>query len=142
MPKKLLLFKYFLFRNRIDWNNSTSFLTLFPLVHPCSFYLSPSNLGEKTKGCKLNIKDQCFLHSYIYNDNKNIYMFIKNVKWKKNVYAFLIKKTPNFICWTRLKTEKLSASFTQLVQELCFPYQRTLFSVWKIRHFFVQQTHR
>ena len=47
---------------------------------------------------------------------------------KKNVYAFLIKK-PNFICWTRLKIEKLSASFTQLVQELCFPYQRTLFSV-------------
>ena len=27
--------------------------------------------------CKLNVKDQYFLHSYIYNDNKNIYKFIK-----------------------------------------------------------------
>ena len=24
-----------------------------------------------------------FLYSYIYNDNKNIYQFIKNGKWKK-----------------------------------------------------------
>ena len=38
---------------------------------------------EKTQH-KLNIKDQCFLHSYIYNDNTNIYMFRKkNVKLKK-----------------------------------------------------------
>ena len=33
--------------------------------------------------CKFNIKDQCFLHSYIYNDNKNIYKFIKLVNKKK-----------------------------------------------------------
>ena len=26
---------------------------------------------------RLNIKDQRFLSSYIYNDNKNIYMFMK-----------------------------------------------------------------
>ena len=30
--------------------------------------------------CKLNIKDQCFLHSSTYSDNKNTYMFVKNVK--------------------------------------------------------------
>ena len=27
--------------------------------------------------CKLNVNDQYSLHSYIYNDNKNIYKFIK-----------------------------------------------------------------
>ena len=32
--------------------------------------------------CKLNIKDQCFLHSYIYNGNTNINMFIK----KRNMF--------------------------------------------------------
>ena len=35
--------------------------------------------------CKLYIKDQWFLHSYICNDNTNIYMFIKKWKKKKNV---------------------------------------------------------
>ena len=43
--------------------------------------------------CKLNIKVQCFLHCYVYNNNTNIYMFIKKtLNEKKNVYAFLIKK--------------------------------------------------
>ena len=27
--------------------------------------------------CKRNIKDQCFLYNNIYNDNKNVYEFIK-----------------------------------------------------------------
>ena len=37
--------------------------------------------GEKKEKnqffCKLNIKEQYFLHSYIYSDNTNIYIFIK-----------------------------------------------------------------
>ena len=37
--------------------------------------------GEKREKnsffCKINIKDQCFLFSYMYIDNTNIYMFIK-----------------------------------------------------------------
>ena len=41
----------------------------------------------------VNMQDQCFSHSYIHMDNKNIYKFIKNVKWKKYIsgYTFLIK---------------------------------------------------
>ena len=35
-----------------------------------------------------------FLQLYIYNDNKNIYSSCKNLNEKKNVSAFLIKKTP------------------------------------------------
>ena len=34
-----------------------------------------------------------FLHSYIYNDNKNIYKFKETLNEKKNVYAFL-KNSP------------------------------------------------
>ena len=34
------------------------------------------------------------MYIYIHDDNKNIYKFIKTLKEKKNVYAFLIKKTP------------------------------------------------
>ena len=30
---------------------------------------------------KLNIKDQCFLHSYIYNGSKNICNFIKSLPY-------------------------------------------------------------
>ena len=67
--------------------------------------------------CKLNVKDQCFLHSYIYNGNKIIYRFIKTLIEKKYVYGFLIKKN-TFICWTRLKTVKLLA--TAMQKELCF----------------------
>ena len=40
---------------------------------------------------KLNAKDECFLHSYIYNQNKNIYKFIKKLN-QKNTYHFFIKK--------------------------------------------------
>ena len=41
------------------------------------------------------MKDQCFLPSYIYNDNANIYMFIKTLNEKKNiVYTFFIKQAP------------------------------------------------
>ena len=44
-------------------------------------FLNEKSGGEKREKnyffCKLNIKDQCFLHSYIYNNNKNIYRFIK-----------------------------------------------------------------
>ena len=42
-----------------------------------------NNFFEKTQ----HKRWQCFLHRYIHDNNKNIYMFIKNV------YAFLIKKT-------------------------------------------------
>ena len=42
--------------------------------------------------CKGNIKDQRFLHSDIYNDNKDVCEFLKNVKWNIYIYAFLIKK--------------------------------------------------
>ena len=41
----------------------------------------------------MSIKDQRFLYSYIYNDNKHIYKLIQNAKWKENVYTFFIKKT-------------------------------------------------
>ena len=45
--------------------------------------------GEKREKnyffCKLNIKDQCFLHSYIYNDKTNIYMFIKKTLNEKKM---------------------------------------------------------
>ena len=34
------------------------------------------NWGVKREK-RINLKDECFLHSYIYNDNTNIYMFIK-----------------------------------------------------------------
>ena len=44
----------------------------------------------------MSIKDQRFLYSYIYNDNKHIYKLIQNAKWKENVYTFFIKKN-NFI---------------------------------------------
>ena len=45
-------------------------------------------------------------HSYIYIKNKNTYSFI-------NVYDFLIKNA--FICWTRLKIEKILATAKQLI---------------------------
>ena len=34
-------------------------------------------------------------HSYIHMDNKNIYKFIENVKWKKNVWLHLFNKKPS-----------------------------------------------
>ena len=34
---------------------------------------------------------------------------------KKNINAFLIKN--NFVCWTRLKTEKLLATAKQLIKQ-------------------------
>ena len=67
--------------------------------------------------CKRNIKDQFILNSYIYNDNKNIDMFIKKASNnnKKNVYLFLLKNT--FIYLSRLKTEKFSGTPNQLVRK-------------------------
>ena len=52
------------------------------------------NRGVKRKNFffKTQHRDKCFLHSYIYNDNEIIHKFIKNVTWKKIVYAFLITK--------------------------------------------------
>ena len=48
------------------------------------YEFSNEKMGSKREKkyffCKLNIKDQCFVQSYIYKDNKNIYKFIKNVK--------------------------------------------------------------
>ena len=56
-------------------------------------------------------------------------MFIKNVKWKENVYAFLIKNT--FICWNMLKTKKqLPSNFSE----------RTAWCL-KITQFFSQSKH-
>ena len=52
-----------------------------------------------------------FFHSYIYIENKNTYK--KTLNEKRNVYDFLIKNT--FICWTRLKIEKLLATAKQLI---------------------------
>ena len=86
--------------------------------------------------CKWNIKDQFILNSYIYNDNKNIDMFIKKASnnKKKNVYLFLLKNT--FIYLSRLKTEKFSELLTNLSE-------RTLFAVWKmIDFFFTEQMYR
>ena len=81
------------------------FDTPSPLARPCLFYMYPlqhtfalvsysllkkssvtfMNFRMKNRGVKreaiyffkLNIKNQYFLHRYIYNDNKNIYRFIK-----------------------------------------------------------------
>ena len=57
--------------------------------------------GENWFFCwKLSIKNQCFLYIYIYNENKNIYKFIKkNVKLKKKKKSLRLcnlcnKKTP------------------------------------------------
>ena len=44
-----------------------------------------------------------FLHSYIFNDNKNVCKFIKKTLNEKNVYAFLIKKT--FTNWLGSKQQ-------------------------------------
>ena len=57
----------------------------------CYEFSNEKSGNEKRKQnyffCKINIKDQFFLHSYIYNNNKSINLFIK-----KNLYPFLIKK--------------------------------------------------
>ena len=113
-------------------------LSEFPPLKKSSATLMMLILNKKFEGwkegkglivCKLHIKDHCFLNSYIYNDNTNIYMFIKNVKWKENVYAFLIKNT--FICWNMLKTKKqLPSNFSE----------RTAWCL-KITQFFSQSEH-
>ena len=82
-----------------------SYLTLSQITF-CSVIAEPTlqmfmNFQMRKRGVKrekriswfVNMQDQCFSHSYIHRDNKNIYKFIKNVKWKKNMsgYTFLIK---------------------------------------------------
>ena len=50
-----------------------------------------------------------FLYSYIYNDNKNIYKFIKktvNEKKKKCLSLNTPTKKPTFTCWTKFKIAK------------------------------------
>ena len=52
---------------------------------PDAYEFSNKNSGSEMREnnfLRLNIKDQCFLPSYIYNDNKNIYMFMKK-RWMK-----------------------------------------------------------
>ena len=78
------------------------------------------------------MKDQCFLHSYIYNGNKNIYKFIKkrSMKNKKCLRLFNEKKN-TFTCWTRLKTVKLLATAKQLIRKnsiCCLKNQAIFFS--------------
>ena len=68
--------------------------------------------------CERNIKGQCFLHSYMYHENKNIYKFIKNVEWKK--------MSKPFICCSRLKTAKLLATAKQLTRKN---------SVWRLKNY-------
>ena len=52
--------------------------TLMTLISNKKFKKLGSEKREKNFFfCKLNIKNQCFLHSYIYSDNTNIYMSIK-----------------------------------------------------------------
>ena len=83
-----------------------SYLTLSQITF-CSVIAEPTlqmfmNFQMRKRGVKrekriswfvMNMQDQCLSHSYIHRDNKNIYKFIKNVKWKKNMsgYTFLIK---------------------------------------------------
>ena len=59
-----------------------------------------------------------FLHSYIFNDNKNVCKFIKKTLNEKNVYAFLIKKT--FTNWLGSKQQ----NFQQLPSKAT--YQKEL----------------
>ena len=93
-------------------------------------FLGPFKRGHSksmvTQNFQLNIKYRCFLHSYIYNNNKNNYKFTK-VKWKKNAYAFLIKST--IICWTRLRTAKLLATAIQRIRKnsICWSKNQAIF---------------
>ena len=48
-------------------------------------FLNEKSGSEKRKElifCKLIINDQCFLHSFMYNGNKNIYKLIKKKRNK------------------------------------------------------------
>ena len=58
-----------------------------------------------------------------------IYMFIRSVEGKKNLYAFLMKNT--VICWTKLKTEKRLATAEQLIRKnsvCCLENQAIIFT--------------
>ena len=64
---------------------------------------------------KQHKRSQCFLQSYIYNDNKNIYMFIKKTLNKKKIFLRLFNNA--LICWTKLKTKNPVATGKQLIRK-------------------------
>ena len=75
-----------------------------------------------------------FLHSYIYNDNTNIYMFLKNVKWKKKCIHLFNKKAPLY-AGLGSKQKTFSNCQASYQKELCL-----LFENQEI--FFTEQTYR
>ena len=91
-----------------------------------------SENSEKNFFVDLKHKTLMFLHSHIGNDNKNIYMFIKNNILKK-FYTFLIKNylTPPFYTGLFFQKElcllfEKSNNFFHSVRNLP---KRTLFAV-------------
>ena len=109
-----------------------SFATFMTLI-------SNKNWGMKRKK-RINFfvnsayKVNVFLHSYIYNDNTNIYMFIKNVKQNKNVYPFLIKKTPLYVGLDS-KQKTFSNCQATYQEEICllFENQVIFFTLAKVQ---------
>lgn len=118
--------------------NVCPFWWVSPLSTLKKIYLTFMNFQIKNRWvkwdiffCKRNIEYQCFLQSYMYNDNKNIYKVMK-----KECLCLLNKNT--FICWTRFKTAKFLPTAKKLLKNLS---EGTLFSVWNIRQFFPQSIH-
>ena len=61
-------------------------------------FLNEKSGSEKRKliFCKLIINDQCFLHSFMYNGNKNIYKLIKKNEIKQKCLRLFNKETPSY----------------------------------------------
>ena len=90
--------------------------------------------GEKREK-KINVKDQCFLHSCINNDNTNIYMFIqKSVKWKNKCLHLFNKKTPLYT-GLGLKQKTFSNFQASYQKELCLLFENQAI-------FFTEPTYR
>ena len=68
---------------------------------------------------KLILKDQCF-YSYIYNDNKNIYKFIKktvNEKKKKCLSLYTPTKKTHLYMLDSVQNSKVLATAKQLIRK-------------------------
>lgn len=98
--------------------NVCPFWWVSPLSTLKKIYLTFMNFQIKNRWvkwdiffCKRNIEYQCFLQSYMYNDNKNIYKVMK-----KECLCLLNKNT--FICWTRFKTAKFLPTAKKALKKL------------------------
>ena len=75
-----------------------------------------------------------FFTQFIYNDNKNIYKFIKNVKWKKTYQRLFNKNTPLYA-----EPSAKQQNFWQLWSNLS---ERTVCCLKNHTIFFTERTHR